>query len=501
MGNIYILDIISYYLEEYKLSYKRHDLYKVLMSDPSYPSMASITCTMTYYGIASAAYKISNRASIQNIEGAIVHTSILFGHFFILKKIGKECVCLYDGHNVTLSLDDFQKVWDGTVLIPRKPQNKTERAQKVSLHFWTILLTIIFFATLAVSLPIYSTLLIFNDFLAFFLCGKLMFKKYYLPYKDNFCKIGSKIDCEYVASKQPLRNYIHLGLEDVGLLYFIWDILLCLFDRQNYVSAFIGTLIGSIFCCFLLAFQIIKIRKYCTYCIGIYLIILFKLIEFKFIPVSDFSTDQLSGSIICAIASILVYKLIKNNMKLQGHSIDVETKFLKLKRDNLIYNILSSRTNTEHFPPIKGLEFGNKKGNWHFDMIVSLECEYCRNAINQILMLLAQNPDKFHLNIVLVGKLYSDINEDSLIATSKKELAIYELYNRGVKSTSILRDCNFYFKKEESVSPNTLLQYKRIISEVKKYKFEGLPVIYINGREKPQEYDITDYQYIYSGEQ
>ena len=106
-----------------------------------------------------------------------------------------------------------------------------------------------------------------------------------------------------------------------------------------------------------------------------------------------------------------------------------------------------------------------------------------------------------HLNIVLVGKLYSDINEDSLIATSKKELAIYELYNRGVKSTSILRDCNFYFKKEESVSPNTLLQYKRIISEVKKYKFEGLPVIYINGREKPQEYDITDYQYIYSGEQ
>lgn len=27
-----------------------------------------ITCTMTYYGIASAAYKISNRASIQNID-------------------------------------------------------------------------------------------------------------------------------------------------------------------------------------------------------------------------------------------------------------------------------------------------------------------------------------------------------------------------------------------------------------------------------------------------
>lgn len=501
MGNIYILDIISYYLEEYKLSYKRHDLYKVLISDPSYPSMASISCTMAYYGITSAAYKISDRVSIQSIEGAIVHTSILRGHFFILKKIGKECVLLYDGHNVKLALDDFQKVWDGVVLIPQKPQNKTEETQRVFPNFGAILLAIIFFVTLAASLPNSATQLILNDFIGAFLCYKLMSKMHYLPYKDSFCKIGNKIDCEYVASKQPLRNYIRLGLEEVGLMYFIWDILLCLFDRQNYASAFIVTFIGTIFCLFLLTFQIIKIKKYCIYCISIYFIILFKLIEFKFIPISDFSIDQFVGSIICAIASYLVYKQIKSNMKLQGHSIDVETKFLKLKRDNLIYNILSSRTCKEHFPPIKGLEFGNKKGDCHFDMIVSLECEYCRNAIDQILMLLTQNPNKFHLNIVLVSKLYLDIGEDTLITTSKKELAIYELYNMGMKSTSILRDSNILFKKKNIISPNTLLQYKKIISEVKQSKFEGLPVIYVNGREKPKEYDITDYQYLYFGKQ
>jgi|UPI0004695E41 hypothetical protein len=77
-----------------------------------------------------------------------------------------------------------------------------------------------------------------------------------------------------------------------------------------------------------------------------------------------------------------------------------------LCKENLIYKILSSRTDIEHFPSIKGLEFRNKKAKCHFDMVVSLDCRFCRKAINQVSMLLSKHPKTFFLNIILVPLSY-----------------------------------------------------------------------------------------------
>ena len=96
-SNLYIIDIIIFYLKTYGIVFKKIDLYKAFVTDPNYPSLASISNVLNYYGISSSAFISDKKESSVLQKNMLVHTVVKDGHFFVIKQILKDKVILYDG--------------------------------------------------------------------------------------------------------------------------------------------------------------------------------------------------------------------------------------------------------------------------------------------------------------------------------------------------------------------------------------------------------------------
>ena len=115
-SNIYIIDIVRYYLKTYRIAFKNIDLYKVLVTDSNFPSLASISNTLDYYGISSSAFISDDKVSSMLRKNMLVHTVLKDGHFFIIKHILKDKVILYDGKKHSVPISSLLKIWDGIIL-------------------------------------------------------------------------------------------------------------------------------------------------------------------------------------------------------------------------------------------------------------------------------------------------------------------------------------------------------------------------------------------------
>lgn len=85
-SSLYIISIIKYSLKAYKIAFKEKAVYKVLTTDPDFPSMSSISKTLSYFGLETSAYQLFHFLSIW--DGIIltidssrsIHTNTLNKH-------------------------------------------------------------------------------------------------------------------------------------------------------------------------------------------------------------------------------------------------------------------------------------------------------------------------------------------------------------------------------------------------------------------------------------
>ena len=47
-SNLYIMNLIKLYLKAYKIAFNDKELYKVLVTDPDFPSLAYVSITLNY---------------------------------------------------------------------------------------------------------------------------------------------------------------------------------------------------------------------------------------------------------------------------------------------------------------------------------------------------------------------------------------------------------------------------------------------------------------------
>ena len=117
MINKYIIDIIKYMLSRNSIYASRKNIYKVLCSDPTYPSLASVSSTLSFFGLKTNAF-ITDLEHLKLYKDVIVHLKNADGHFFVMIKIDDNNIILYDGKNTPLTINEFKNLWDGVLLIP-----------------------------------------------------------------------------------------------------------------------------------------------------------------------------------------------------------------------------------------------------------------------------------------------------------------------------------------------------------------------------------------------
>lgn len=446
-SSLYIISIIKYYLKAYKIAFKEKDVYKVLATDSDFPSLAAISKTLNYFGLETSAYQLSQEEGYNNLVHAMIHTAIEGEHFFVIQEVCEKDIILYDGQEHTITKEQFLSIWDGIILNIDSSHNITSTSNKpfISRIAYIILLAcILYILHLYLTIP---TILLLCLSCIGITCSVFMIKQRIGLFPDDkFCKIGKIFDCKTVTRKQPLidKNWPHL--DEIGCFYFVWNMVYLIITKHADLLLTSLSMLSSLVCICLLAYQFFTIKKFCILCLGTYFIIWASLaINLLNAVISINIKDCLYIGGIATIISITISWLTCVYIQQQKRVSENEIKTLKIKRDTSIFKALTQKAKEIDLQNITGKSYGNQDAPNRIALIVSLNCKYCKKAIQEATQLVELFPHRFNCKIITVNDVIA------------------------------------YRNKHENISNLTL---------------DKLPVIAINEKEMPQLYEISDYQYL-----
>ena len=486
----YMISIIQYVLSAYKISGKRNDIYKILFSDPTFPSAVAIIRTLSYYGIRINAYKANYQQIVRKDNIMIVHCCINEGRFYIIKEILANNIVLYDGNNHRISSCDFTNKWDGIVLVIEGKQSVKHKTTRFNYKFISFILTGLVTSLIVSLLNIANAVLLFTDYIGFSLSLLLMVKDTFNYLQIPLCYYRKRFNCEAVSNSRPFLNKKNIDIPIWGCMFFLFDYLSIIYKTIGPVNITL-CIVASFVALYLFLYQTFKIRKYCIFCIIIGVLILVNL----FIKLMNFSIiieysikGYLTLSVVAVISAIIPILLYKY-LLYKKLSIENELSLMKIKRFPGIFQYIQSTNKKIILSNRNALIYGSGKGKYIIDTIVNLQCQHCNEAINKMIGLLHLYPELITWRVYIDG--FGDNSIHNLRNSNSLALNIIEQYKKNKnKSLELLR------KKinvnDERITDEAVEQFKTIINELKNKQIDHYPTIIFNGREYPKEYQIED---------
>ena len=492
MRNGYIIDVVEKILFLNDIHTNRKELFKVLFSSPVFPSLAAISQTLSYYGLHNNAF-VADLKHLLKLKNVIVHSiEKEEGHFYILTQIDCNTVTLYDGDETKISLEEFTVIWDGVVLIVEEKENVNIKRSIIAfplccLGFWGFLLLYFFFTTTKFTIDFIL------DSIGLTLSVVLLRQHLRIFEKTSFCQIGKNVDCNYVADRNPLQRWLPIDLAIVGVFFFLFNLLsLLIVGATSCISGYI-TLVAAIFMMFLSIYQVFKIKKYCLYCLGITIVVFAKLC----ISVLSFNAKHIYllpkfviATIIAYLFSYLIYKMMSYDKLLFNNDIEL----LRIKRNpSTIKNYFVQSHSI--VPTEEMMEFGNKYADIVITTFISLHCRHCQKVVSEVIQLIDKFPKRFLWRVAIQGISSNDINDKVFVQLNTRQLHILQLYISDKKRClKAMRLWNF--KNITDCSEELITKYRFQQKNIEKMRIMHYPTIWVNGIVLPQEYSISDLQYI-----
>lgn len=495
MENLYLLNIILFLLHTEGIRIKRSTLIKVLLSCPSYPSLASVSQTLSYFGLKNNAF-LTDLEHLENLRNVIVHTREDNGHFYILKEYYANSVSLYDGADIKLCVSEFLAIWDGIIIMPEgnsKVYHQIKHNNKITFLVFLLLGFMVISGCLLFKNNL-STIDFLLDFAGIFLTYRLL-RSYLYDYQvDSFCKMNVRIDCKYVSHLNPIKRWVPIDLPVLGFFFFLFDIffiLLCGCDDFLKVSI---NLVAGIVMLILVCYQIIKIRKYCIYCLTIALLIFIKIYFFLQSLVDIIFLITLPKFIFIITLSIVLSLVIYNEISFKNNLEKRSISLLKLKRTP---KIIKDKFSEKHpnYPTEGMMEFGNKNANIIITTFISLQCRHCEDVVKDILNLLKTFPQNFLWRVMVEGINHSTMSNEMFVKLNSRQLNLIRNYKIN-KEICLSEFHRWDFKPIMINEDETIENYKSQLVNMQKMKITHYPIIWINDRILPHEYSIDDIQYI-----
>lgn len=498
-SNLYIMNLIKLYLKAYKIAFNDKELCKVLVTDPDFPSLASVSRTLNYYGLASDAYLLDKQEKVTSLKGMLVHVSLNEGHFFVVKKQSEDSLTLFDGKSYNLPVNEFLNVWDGVALIVEEPK-KINACHRGGVSIQT---GMVFFAVICICLllweyctkPVFPMLLLNCTGLS--LSMLLTKHRLGLGFVDRYCQIGKKFDCQLVSAKQPLQDRLPFALDELGIFFFFWNILSLIMMGNVSLLQFALCTFASLVCLGLLVYQAFFIHKYCVYCLGTYIVIwLSTLVAIKtaVIPIGWGNIMYNTG--VQACLALLLSNFTSQHFQKQKKLFENEVLLLRLKRNHAVYKALSNDRMMVEDLGMYGIQFGDKGASCKIRMIVSLDCKFCQKAIREAASLIKRFPQRFSCEVILADGSSLVEGLSGYVANRLREFNIIQEYYRGNRDMSIFEKSSSKDISEKLEFASVISQYKKNQKIIKELSIEKLPLIQINGKTKSSYYDISDYQYM-----
>lgn len=503
-------------------------LYQILKEHPDFPSFLSYQYILRRMGKDSFAIHTSYEELTNMPAPFIVHGVTNIDLFLFITKATAEYVQTIDEKRKTESIkkEDFEKMWDGNILIIDNMPGKIDIPSKRKLDIFIKLAKYPFFILCLVTLCTYLLILKgIGDFLfyVYFLgilgglgtCILLFIEqidKYNIHIKRLCSSNGSKskIDCSSILD---FKDAYFMGLaswSDIGFVYFTFLLTILLVLPFNISQAFINILslfsIGYV--CYSLFYQKFIAQKWCTLCLSVQAIFIFLFI----LSICTITTNGIyelldtkftMDIIIIFLITSSTYAVVKPLIASQKEYTVLKKKFNELIYDeNITQYLFQQELHLTDIDKVNKLSIGNTDAETCITIVFSPICVSCIKELQTLLPIL-QRKDNIKLDLIFL--LDRKKHPKSLII-AKHLLSDYQKTPK--QFLTILQK----YVDDYPISKNKIIHNTKFLQEAPKYdsyinaqekwckahKLYNTPIIFINGNKLPNYYNIKDIDYLYS---
>ena len=188
---------------------------------------------------------------------------------------------------------------------------------------------------------------------------------------------------------------------------------------------------------------------------------------------------------------------IENNVELKKENVGLK----KFKRNFDIFDYLAKDIKSiKNFNKLEGIQFGNPNARVKLSIFVSPSCSHCHEAVAQALELVAQFPEKISFHLLFNLNLDNQENPYTIVAKSILEInytdpaSVLEAINDWhIKKMTLEQWLAKWQKNILNVNVNHQMIMQYNWCEINEFNYT--PVILINNKIVPNEYEINELKY------
>ncbi len=505
--------LIAQWLKLLKIPVSEKYLQKQLLSHPDYPSLLSITDTLSEFGIEHAAVTIRKEDLIEVPLPFITHLE------------GNEFVVVENLNTLGKKHPEFFKRRNGVILAAEKKNlllNKEnekylieEKAGRWVLGVGSSALGFLIVSALLDSIRWLTGFLIFTSLTGIFLAVLILQKERGQSNKiiDQFCKAGKITDCNAVLQSDAASIGL-LKFSDAGLIYFLTQFLVfALAFGFNYAGSAltIWSLIAAtaiLVTVFSVYYQWRVVKKWCTLCLAMVLLLWIQaVVLLPAITAISFNTALMRTTFLVSASFALigtVWLLLRRLIEYKDKSEKELYPALRFKRNPEVFWTLLERQRKVDITPFEHeLQLGNPDAPLQVMVGCNPYCGPCARAHK----VLHDMVEKYGESMGLTVRFTIDAAKKEDKKTKAVEYLLRYILTNSNEATAnrrrLLRTTlkNWYEEMDyekftakhflnQEINVDDLLQLHK--NWDKKASVQYTPTIFVNGYEMPKEYLVND---------
>lgn len=502
-----MIKLVKRLLEIHGYNHLKDEFEDLFLSHPNYPSLFAITDSLDLLSVENIAANVAKEQLLDLPESFLA----FFEEKLVLVHKTDTAIKIDDqnGINQTVALDIFASGWNGIIVAIEPNENIIKKEKRYNLQALKYSLSLLFLFIGSLFFNKYTPLnIVFLAISSFGLIISVFIVQEKFGIKNEmvskFCNIATNVSCDSVIKSEKNKFLKSANFSEWPLFFFSTSVLSILL-QPSLSSLFIGFLSVLSFPVLLFSIWIQKfqIKKWCVLCLAISFLVLAQGLLFLFLK--EFSFSYKSSTILMFFFLLMTIYLIWTFIKpFVQDAIAAKTELKQIKKFKRNYSVLKFLLRDipflDGFENLKGLDFGNKNASLHLSIIISPSCGHCHKAFKESLDLVSRFPERvflrvlFNINPENTSNIYKVIVDQLLIINKTKSSQVLEaISDWHIKNLDIKQ-----WTEKWGIIPATSAITEEIQQQYdwcQKNEFNYTPVKIINGKQFPEEYELSDLKY------
>lgn len=503
------LSVIYRILSKHSMLYNQKEVEKTFFSDPNYPSLLSLINTLSACNLKCTPYHTTIDILLNQKNHCLVYLVLHDKEIFAsIENKNAQTVTYYDGKIKNITLDAFEKSWNGIMVLIENYDSKTSFHshffRKKSIYLLILIALVMLFSFFKAKYDLVPAIIPTLSSIGWMVAIYMMRLETDKNLYSGFCQINSRLDCRS-AIHSPISKILRfISLAEVNFLFFSILTISCLIAGDSFLTiCSLGAFLSVCsfpFLLFLAIYQAFIIKRWCIFCLittSIYL-----LIGGGFFFIYPYASEIIHTQmhiftfIFSSCLSLIFLMTTRNYLHKEMESRNYEINLLSLKRDPVVLGrLLCDENSTINIDTDKGFILGTLDAPFSITTVLSPYCQYCGTVSKEMFQLLDSHFDQVRWNIFFDGV------PDSIVSPfNKKQLMWGELYlkDKDLFAHHFRKSINqqSLSLKEIEISEQTKKYFKNQVNELHKNQIKKIPTILINGSILSKHYQIKDLCYI-----